>query len=229
MLAIIKKELKTYFTSYLGYIVLAIFLFALGVAFHMVVISQGVFSLGTLYYMAVQYGLPIMCALLTMGVFSKEKKLGTDQILFTAPISTKKIVLAKILAQVAFIGITLLLSLIYYMILCYFGTPSLSTALVQLLGILLISVAMISVGTFFSSLTENQVLSALFTLVYFVATMFLYNKGIGGIFNVLCLPAYFLDFYVGAISTSTILGLVVYTLVFYIFTVLVLNKRKLNK
>ena len=95
--------------------------------------------------------------------------------------------LAKILAQVAFIGITLLLSLIYYMILCYFGTPSLSNTLIQLVGILLISVAMISVGTFFSSLTENQVLSFLFTIVYFIATMFLYNQGIGGIFNILCL------------------------------------------
>ena len=229
MLAIIKKELKSYFTSYLGYIVLAIFLFALGVAFHMVVINQGAYTLGMLYYMAVQYGLPIMCALLTMGAFSKEKKLGTDQILFTAPISNKKIVLAKILAQVAFIGITLLLSLIYYMILCYFGTPSLSNTIIQLVGILLISVAMISVGTFFSSLTENQVLSFLFTIVYFIATMFLYNQGIGGIFNILCLPAYFVDFYAGSIATSTILGLVVYALVFYIFTVLVLNKRKLNK
>ena len=113
MWAIYKKELKTYFLSPIGYIAIGIFMLMFSIFFYLTTIAYGSVDMGNLYYATARYGLLLMIPLLTMRMFSEERKNGTEQLLLTSPRSVTSIVIGKFLAAVTVIFITLLLSTIY--------------------------------------------------------------------------------------------------------------------
>src|SRR5699024_757713 len=100
-------------------------------------------------------------------------KTGTEQLLLTSPLSITKIVLGKFIAATLIVVITELFTFLYYGILCYFGTPHLATALLTMLGFLLLAMSYISFGILASSITENQIISGIITVAAFVLMLFL--------------------------------------------------------
>ena len=106
MWAVYKKELKSYFLSPIGYVVIGILLFMFTVFFYLTTISTGSVNLGYLYYNSAFFGLIIAVPILTMRMFSEERKTGTEQLILTSPVSIVGVVFGKFLAAMAVISAT---------------------------------------------------------------------------------------------------------------------------
>ena len=224
MFAIYKKELKSYFLSPTGYITIGLFLLIFSLFFYLTTVSVGGYDIGNLYFNTARYGLLIIVPILTMRLFAEERKNGTEQLLLTSPRSITEIVLGKFLAGVSVIVITLIFSLIYYAILCFFKAPNLVPTLVMILGFLLVGMAAISIGMFISSLTENQIISAVVTIVFFVSSWFLPN--LNDNFSIIDLMSNYQKFPAGLISMSEVVNLLGITVVFILFTIIIMQRKK---
>lgn len=227
MWAVFKKELKGYFLSPVGYVVIGIFLLCFSVMFYLAVFLSGSVDLGGLYYYTALYGLIIIVPILTMRMFAEERKSGTEQLLLTLPTGMFSVVMGKFLAALAVIVITLVLSLMFFGILCLFGEPNIVTALGQILGFIFISMAAISVGMLASSLTENQIIAGVITVAFLVISLF--ASGISEALAGLTLIDYYLKFAQGVISVENIISLLLFTFVFMSLTIIVMKRRKLVK
>ena len=224
MFSIYKKELKSYFLSPTGYITIGLFLLIFSLFFYLTTVSVGGYDIGNLYFNTARYGLLIIVPILTMRMFAEERKNGTEQLLLTSPRSITEIVLGKFLAGVSVIVITLIFSLIYYAILCFFKAPNLVPTLVMILGFLLVGMAAISIGMFISSLTENQIISAVVTIVFFVSSWFLPN--LNDNFSIIDLMSNYQKFPAGLISMSEVVNLLGITVVFILFTIIIMQRKK---
>lgn len=224
MKAVLKKELKAYFLSPVGYVVIGIFLLFFNISFLYDIMDYGTIDLGYLYSFTAAWGLVIIIPILTMRLFSEERKSGTEQLLFTSPTSMFKIVMGKFLAAISVILITLIISLMYYAILCFVGKPNITTTLVQILGFILISAAATSFGLFASSLTENQVVSGIITIAFLLLNIFADLRFVN-----LNLLNYYSNFQLGVISIEDIISLILYTFMFISLTIIVMQRRKLVK
>ena len=224
MWAVIKKELKTYFLSPIGYVVIGILLLVFSLFFWLTTIQSGSVDLSSLYYYVALYGLIIAVPMLTMRMFSEERKNGTEQLLLTSPISITKVVLGKLIASLGVIIITLLISFGYFGLVSLFGKASIMSVLTAMLGFVLVSIAALSVGMFASSITENQVISAIVTVAFLVLTLFIEN--ISSSLSSLSIMSFYEKFPVGVISLKEIAGLVSFSIVFIALTILVMQRRK---
>ena len=112
----------------------------------------------------------------------------------------------------------------YYVILCFFQAPNIVPVLVMMLGFLLLSIAAISLGMFASSITENQVISAIITIVFLVIPWFLPNFGEG--FEIIDLMSSYQKFPAGVISIQEVVRLVSFAAVFILITIMIMQRRK---
>jgi len=179
--AICKKEVNTYFTSPIAYVVIAVFLVLSGFFFYNAILwfnSQAMqMAQNPYYYQQLNINqmvfsplfhntsiiLLLMIPLLTMRLFSEEKKRQTDELLYTSPISINQIILGKYFASLFVLLVMLLLLGVLILFTFAFGNPELAPLLNAFLGLLLMGGAFIAAGIFFSSLTENQIVSAILT------------------------------------------------------------------
>ena len=172
MWAIIKKEFKSYFLSPIGYIYIGVFLLTCSIFFYLDIFVNLSTDFPYMFGSAVTI-LTFIVPLITMRMFSEERKNGTEQLLLTSPRSITQIVLGKFIAAALVVLVSVLLTLIYFGILSYFGEPQLGKALVAILGFALLAIAYVSFGMFASSLTENQVVSAVISIAVFILLWFL--------------------------------------------------------
>ena len=226
MLAVFKKELKSYFLSPIGYVAIGLFLIVFSLFFYLTTIYQRSIDLGNLYYNTARYGLLIIVPIITMRMFAEERKNGTEQLLLTSPKSITGIVMGKFLAAVALIAITLVISLMYYIILCFFQAPNITSTLVMMLGFLLVAMAAIALGMFASSITENQVIAAIITIVFLVVPWFLPN--LSESFSIIDLMSSYQKFPAGLISVQEVVNLVSFAAVFVLITIIIMQRRKLK-
>ena len=227
MWAIYKKELKTYFLSPIGYVAIGIFMIMYSIFFYLTTITYGSVFMGDLYYATARYGLLLIIPLLTMRIFAEERKNGTEQLLLTSPRSVTAIVLGKFLAAVTVILITLILSIIYPVIISFFGTVNIPTLIVTIIGFLIVAMAAISIGMLASSITENQIISAIITVVVLVAPWFLVD--ISSIFSSLDLIDKFLKFPSGLISVADTVCLLSITIMCLLITIVLIKRRQAVK
>ena len=227
MLAVIKKELKSYFFSPIGYVVIGIFLLCFSVFFYLTVLPSGSVDLSVLYAYTALYGLIIIVPILTMRTFAEERKNGTEQLLLTSPTGMFKVVLGKLLAALSVIVITLLISFMFFFIVMFFGEPNLVTTLVSMLGFILISIAALSFGIFASSLTENQVIAGVITVAFLIISLFITD--ISNMFSGFALMNYYTSFTQGVISIENIISLLLFSVVFISLTIIIMQRRKLVK
>lgn len=227
MWTVFKKELKSYFLSPIGYVVIGILLLVFTIFFYLTTVAYGSVDLGSLYSYGVLYGLIITVPILTMRMFAEERKNGTEQLILTSPVSITGVVLGKFLAAVGVIVIALLASLMYFGIMCYFGTPSLSLVLVYMLGFVLVSGAGIAIGMFASSLTENQVIAGIITIAFMLMSIFLPN--LGDEFPDISIMNFYQKFPYGLVSLAEVVGAVAFAAMFIAFTIIVMQRRKLVK
>ncbi len=168
MKSIFKKEMNAYFKSMIGYIFIAVFLCVSAFSFttgNLLTQSGDIKVFFTTFSTVIMLIVPI----LTMRIFSEEKKMRTDQLLFSSPITTKDIVLGKFLATMVFFLMGLATTLIFPIVLGIFGTLEVMVAVGNYIGVTLMAAAFISIGLFVSVLTENQISSAVITYVIVIA------------------------------------------------------------
>jgi ABC-2 type transport system permease protein len=168
--AIIKKELRGYFNSWIGYIFLFILVGLVGVFFALVNLNyqMGNFQ-DTLTNITIF--LLILIPVLTMRLFAEEARQKTDQLLFTSPVTVTSIVLGKFLSAFILACTGLALTLIYPVMIIPYGTLPGAEIFVVYLGYALLIACFISVGMFISACTENQLISAVIT---FFVMIFMY-------------------------------------------------------
>lgn len=223
MLAVLKKEIKNYFLSPIGYIFIGLFLFMASIFFYVDVIYYGSMNFEYMFF-SLSTILTFITPLLTMRMFAEEKRNGTDQILFTSPVSMGSIVLGKFLSAVFILLISELLTFIYFIILTHFGNPYLPTALSTLLGFLLLGMAYISFGMVASSITENQIVASIVTIAFFILTWFM--PGFNSNLEAFSLINMFEKFPSGQIALNEIVTYVTFTLLFTLLTMIVLQRKK---
>jgi len=178
---IAKKEIKTYFTSPIAYVVIAVFLVLVGFFFssalswfnsQAIQMAQNPYSaqqmnVNQMVYTPLFHNMSIilllMLPLLTMRLFSEEKKTGTDELLFTCPVNVGQIILGKYLAALVVLAAMLALTGLLSVFTFAYGNPETPQILNGYLGLLLMGAAFLAAGVFFSSLTENQIVSAILT------------------------------------------------------------------
>jgi len=168
--------------------------------------------------------LTFVIPVLTMRMFSEERRNGTEQLLLTSPRSLISIVVGKFLAAMCIVLITTAGTLIHFGILSYFGNPDIKVALVTLFGFILLSSAYVSFGMFASSITENQIVACVLTIGVFIAMWFLPN--IYEAFASFSLMTMFDHFPDGVIALDEVIMFVSFTILFILLTVIVLQRRK---
>lgn len=175
MFAVYKREMRSYFVSAVGYVFLAVLLLLSAAVFSVTTLLAGSCDIST-YFTVMLFVLMVALPVLTMKLFSEERKLKTEQLLLTAPISIGGMVFAKFLAAfTVFFGANLLCSLSYISLFVY-AKPEPGVILGNIIALSLVGAAFIAVGMFVSSLTENQLAAAIGTfgiLLFFLALGFL--------------------------------------------------------
>lgn len=223
MLAVLKKELKSYLLSPIGYIFIGLFLLMFSLLFYTSVFSSNVTNFEYAFYDAATI-LTFITPVLTMRMFAEERRNGTEQLLLTSPRSLVSVVLGKFFAALVIILITMLFTLIHLTILARFGTVNYKIAFCTLLGFFLLSAAYMSFGMFASSVTENQIIACVLTIGVFMAMWFLPN--VSSIFSMFSLISMFNSFPSGVIALDEVIMFVSFSVLFIILTIIVLQRRK---
>ena len=172
MVAIIRRELRSYFVSPVGYSFIGFFLVLNGLMLlvtNLVTSSPAYqFTIGSMSTWSL-----LAMPLLTMRLLSDEKRLRTDQLLMTVPVSVGQVVLAKYLAALlVFAGVTAV-TIVYPIALSFFGDLAVGRIIGAYLGYLLLGGAFIAIGIFMSSLTKNQLIAAILTLAALALMMWI--------------------------------------------------------
>lgn len=173
MLTLLLKEFRSFFNSISGYLIISIFLLATGLFIWVFpgntnVLDGGYANLDTLFDMApwiYLFLIPALC----MRLFTDEKKSGTIELLLTRPISDFRIVLSKFLAALLLVAFSLLFCLVYYLSVYYLGKPvgsiDVGAFWGSYLGLFFLAVGYVSIAVFAGSLTDNQIIAFLLSLV----------------------------------------------------------------
>lgn len=155
MIAVLKHELSGYFHSLTAYIFSVFLLAFVGIGALIYNIQSAVANFEyVLGYVCL--GFVVIIPILTMRVIAEERKQKTDQLLYSLPIRTSQIVIGKYLALLAVYLVPLCIVALYPLIFAQFGEVYLLTSYGSLFAFFVMGAAMIAVGTFISSLTENQ-------------------------------------------------------------------------
>ncbi len=232
MTAVFKREFKAYFTSPIGWIYLAVFYFFAGLFFFIGPVLAQLPSLSPVFS-SMQTIVMFLVPILTMRLFSEDKRQRTDQLLLTAPLGLTGIIFGKLLAAFAVFTLGFSATLVYALVLDSFGTLEWSVYFSNLLGMLLLGLALISIGAFISSLTENQVVAAIggfavTLLLVFVDTLATIVKTgwLSTILKNLSVYTRYTDFSLGVINFSDIIFFLSLCAVFVFLTVRVFEKKR---
>jgi ABC-2 type transport system permease protein len=187
VIVISKRELRTFFDSLIAYILIIVFLGMSG--FFTWLFGSDVFFIGqaTLqpFFSIAYWTLFFFIPALTMKMLSEEKRSGTLELLLTKPVSDWQVVMGKFLACLELIMIALLFTLPYYISIWILGPIDHGAVWCGYLGMILMSAALISIGIFASSITNNQIVAFLLSL--FIGVFFLIifdvlaNSFVGGV------------------------------------------------
>ena len=177
MFAIFKKELRSYFINAIGYVFVGVFLAASALLCCYTTLGAKSYSTAS-YFKMMNFAFIILIPLLTMKLFSEEKKLRTEQLLMTAPVSIPGMILGKFFAAFTLFSGCVLVSCLNFFPLYSYATaerlgntyaeehvgPVTAEIVTCVVGLLLVGAAFIAIGLFVSSLTENQLIAAFGTM-----------------------------------------------------------------
>lgn len=160
---IARKEIVGYFSSPMAYIITAVFL-ALSGFFFAGYVSQAQVANLRGFFQPASFLLLLLSPVLTMRLIAEEQKLGTLELLLTAPVRDMEVVLGKYLAAFTILFVMVALTLYYPMLLMWFGEPDLGPIMAGYLALLLMGGSALAVGLLASSMTSNQIVAAIFGL-----------------------------------------------------------------
>ena len=230
--AIYRREMGAFFTSGVAYVFLSVFTLLSGIFFFFGVIGSGTTETSPMFssmFTIVLFLIPI----LTMKLLSEEKKNRTDQGLLTAPVGLWSIVLGKYFAALTLFVIAESVVFIYSIILAYLGDVVWSTLLGNYFAMLFLGSAFIAVGLFISSLTENQMASAVASMLA-LFVLYLFDSLASNISNEIVRKAMlsvsfysrYLEFTQGIFNITSIVFFVSVAFIFNFLTVRGLDKRR---
>lgn len=244
MKAIFRREFVSYFTTPIGYIFLAVFFSLAGIDYSVTSIAKG--STGSSggsqgygtaelaqFFLWLLIILVILIPILTMRTLSEDKRQKTDQILLTSPVNLSGIVAGKFFAAFLVYLMGLAITLVFSVVVSAFSKPDWITIFGNILGLMLLGAACISIGIFASSLTENQVVSAVISLASIglmsllsVISGFIPIEAVKTVLNKLCFLERYIGFTYGQFDLSNALYFISVAVAFMFFTVRVLEKRR---
>ncbi|MCH5265334.1 MAG: ABC transporter permease subunit [Lachnospiraceae bacterium] len=178
MFAVYKKELRSYFTTVIGWVFIAFFLVLAGLYFMIYNLLNGMTDFSYVYQGVQMFFVLLLVPVLTMRIVAEENRQKTDQLLYTAPVSISRIIVGKYLALITLLAIAVLIVSTYPLILSGLvngvatggETVDFAIAYGATFGFLLLGAAYIAIGLFISSLTESQVIAAVASGVIMIFT-----------------------------------------------------------
>ncbi len=226
MLAIADKELRSYFSSPIAYIIIGFFLLPFGVFFYLYLaafvkqsMEQAQFggavniNQNVIRYVLQNASVIILfiMPMITMRTYSEEKRSGTIELLLTSPVTDVEIIVGKFLGALGLYVALLAVTLPHMGILFVYGSPEWRPLVAGYLGLLLMGGAFVSLGLLISSTTNNQIVAGIVTFVVFlllwIVGWFADSAGptIGPITSWLSITEHFDDFSKGIIDTKHVL------------------------
>lgn len=242
MFPLYKKEITGFFSTLTGYIVIVVFLLTTGLFLwvfpgNMNLLDAGYAHLSPLFSLAPWVFLFLVPAV-TMRLFSEEKKTGTLNLIFTKPISDLNIVLAKYLAGLTIVTMSIMPTLIYYLSVNNMAMPvgniDHGATIGSYIGLFFLASIYVAIGLFASSLTNNSIVAFLAALslsfIFFVgfdsiATL-TNNNQLGYYVRQIGINEHYMSISRGVIDTRDILYFVAVAVIFLLFTKIKLQSRK---
>jgi ABC-2 type transport system permease protein len=206
---LLAKEAKALFAAPIAYIIIAVFLLLMGYSFTAFLFLNKTSTLVHLFFQAAVLFL-LMVPVLTMRQFAEERKIGTLELLLTAPVREIDIVLAKFLASMAVNASMLALTLTYAAVLQAYGDPDWGPIYSGYLGLVLFTATLVALGLTVSALTANQIVAAVVSLGLFLLLWMIDTLGsllpypFDNVVLSLSLLAHFTPFATGAMYLSDI-------------------------
>ena len=246
MFAIFKKELRSYFINAIGYVFVGVFLAVAALLCCYTTLGSQSYDTSN-YFMMMIFSFIILIPLLTMKLFSEEKKLRTEQLLLTAPVSITGMILGKYFAAFTlFLSCVLVSCINFFPLYSYANAEAAGKSYAEehvgpvtaeivscLIGLRLIGAAFIAIGLFVSSLTENQLAAAVITvaiifvmLILDVLNQYIDVYAIRFVISWVCIMSRFGYFTSGVLDFASILYYISITAVFLLLTVRVYDKRR---
>jgi len=240
MKALLLREIKSFFGSPIGYLVIVLFLLLNGLFlwvfkgdFNM--LNSGFADMGPFFKLS-PWILTFLIPAVTMRSFSDEKKQGTLELLFTKPLSMWEIVNGKLFGAFLLIILAVLPTLVYAYVLSYFGSPQgnidMGSTMGSYFGLLFLIAAYTAIGIFTSTLSENQIVA--FILAVFLCFIFYFGfNGLASLFaeNNKLVASFGMDYHFksmsrGVIDTRDITYFLSVTIIFLSVTVYKLKSLK---
>ena len=173
MFSIFKKELRAFFSNAIAYIVILFFLLLTGLFLWVIpgefnILDTGYANVDGLFYLAPWLFL-FLCPAVTMRLFAEEKQTGTWELLATKPLSKLQIVMGKFFAGWMLVSLALLPTLLYYFSVSHLAEPignvDSGAFFGSFIGLFLLAAVYVAIGTFSSSLSNNQIVSFVVAIV----------------------------------------------------------------
>jgi len=237
MIPIIKREINSFFSSPVGYMVIGIFLVINGLFLWVFtgdynILDAGFADLAAFFELA-PWVLLFLIPAVTMRAFSDEKKMGTLELLLTKPISLRNVVLGKYFGSVVLICLALLPTLLYIFTISSLGNPSgnfdVGSTLGSYIGLLFLIMAYAAIGVFASTLSKNQIVA--FIIAVFLCFLLYYGfEGLGafsGGFDItsIGMKAHFDSVARGVLDTRDIIYFMSISALFIALTIFNLKRR----
>lgn len=235
MLAIFKREMRSYFTGVIGYAFLVIYLVIAGLSFCYTTLFSMTADV-TSHFVVMLIFSAVILPILTMKSFSEERKAKTEQLLLTAPVSIPSMVIGKFLAAYSMFAMATVFTSLYFLILPLYGNLELPTLIGNVIALLLVGMVFIAIGLFVSSLTENQLSAAVGTIAIILGLLGVSLLGnlipteysIRFIFDALSVYARFQTFTAGYFDIPSLIYYLSITALFLYFTFRVYDRRRYN-
>ena len=234
MKVVLKRELKAYFTSVIGWIFLAAFFFVFNLYF---VANNLIYGTPYLSYSLsnVAFVLVIIIPILAMRSMAEDRRTKTDQLLYTAPVSIPKVIIGKFLALVAIFSIVVGAICLCPLLLSRFGNVPMAESYAAIFGIWLYGCLSIAICVFVSALTESQVIAAVlsFALLFIGFMMQQITRLISSsdnvvtkVLNALCTQTHLTNFCNGILDVTGIVYYVSGTVLFLFLTCQLVQKHR---
>ena len=232
MLAIMKRELLSYFTSPLGYVFVAVFYLFSGIFLYLFTLYSQSADMSSVY-IGMFFVMLIMIPILTMRLMAEENRQKTDQLLLTAPVSLPRLVMGKFLSAFSILVMCVIIFVVYGIVLSCFVTMNWAIIWGNIVGMLLLGALCVSSGLFISTLTENQMIAAVGSIGLNIAFILVDSfasvmpvKFLQDFFYSLSFYSRYSEFTLGIFSLSNVFFFVSVAFVFLFLTVRVLERRR---
>ncbi|OAD92003.1 gliding motility-associated ABC transporter permease subunit GldF [Aequorivita soesokkakensis] len=235
MLTIIKREINSFFSSTIGYLVIAVFLVINGLFLWVFsgnynILDSGFADLSPYFELApwvLLFLIPAVC----MRAFSDEMKMGTLELLLTKPVSLKQIVLGKYFGAVILISIALVPTILYVFTISELGNPpgnwDVGSTMGSYIGLLFLVLAYTSIGIFSSTLSQNQIVAFIIAVFLCFALYYGFEGFTSSTFDIsnLGMKAHFDSVARGVLDTRDLIYFLSVTVFFIALTIFKLKQQ----